>query len=84
MDLDSFNLANKLMDERKKISRELDVWEKELTRTEKIGYLQGWNNNHPVELKSNISKELFDSFRRSAINELELRIINIDNEFSKL
>lgn len=84
MDIETLSKANKLKEERNKIASELDIWERELTSPAKLGYLQGWNKNNPPELESNISKELFEGFRRSAINELKLRILVIDEEFDKL
>lgn len=84
MDNETLTKANKLKEERNKLARELEIWERELTSPEKLGYLQGWNKNNPSELESSISKELFAGFRRSAINELTLRIFAIDEEFGKL
>lgn len=76
--------ATKLKEEYRKIKQELEVWEKELTGQHKLGYLQGWNNNHPVELETSIPAEIFHGFRTASMNALRLRLADIDREFAEI
>ena len=73
------NLANQL-----KIERELEIWEKELTKKHKLGYLQGWNNNHAVSLETGITEEIFTGFRCAAMDNLKLKLAWLKSEFNNL
>ena len=84
MNKDTLARANALMKERKSIQRELDVWTKELTEKRKLGYLQGWNNDHATKLESNVPDELFDAFRTCSMNALRMRVFEIDAEIDRL
>ncbi len=81
---DQLKQANELKEQRKKVVRELKIWEEELTSKWKLGYLQGWNKNHPVELNSSISDGVFNGFRCAAIDNLKLKLVCIDQEFSEI
>lgn len=76
--------ANKLKDEQHKIRRELEVWEKELTGPHKLGYLQGWNDNHATKLETSIPAEIFNGFRAASMNALRLRLADIEKEFAEI
>ena len=76
--------GNKLREQRKQILRELEVWERELTKKSKLGYLQSWNNNHPAQLETNISDEIFTGFRCAAMDNLKLKLALVEQEFADL
>lgn len=84
MNASQLEIANRLMKEKKHINQELDIWKNELTNREKLGYLQGWNKNYPVGLNTNMSSNTFDMFRIAVMNELRLRLVEIDREFENL
>jgi hypothetical protein len=81
---DQLEKANKLIALRREIVQELDIWEKELTSKNKLGYLQGWNSNHATELETHISDGVFDGFRCSAMDNLKLKLVAIDSEFNEI
>lgn len=84
MDKDQFNKAKELCRQRTLINVELKIWEDELTSKSKLGYLQGWNNNHPSDLKTNISKGMFEGFRCAAMDNLKLKLVAIEKQFEAL
>jgi len=84
MNDEQFKRATQLKNEKFNISKELEVWERELTKPSKLGYLQGWNNNHATELKTNIPVEVFDGFRLVSMNALKLRLTEIEQEFKEI
>ena len=79
-----FEAAKKLKDEKHKIRKELEIWERELTNPSKLGYLAGWNNNHPTRLDTRIPADVFVGFRTASMNALRLRLVEIDQEFEKI
>jgi hypothetical protein len=81
---EQYRKAGKMKDERHDIKRELEVWEKELTKPSKMGYLQGWNNLHPTELETKMPVEIFDACRTATMNALKLRLTEIESEFAEL
>lgn len=84
MDEQQYKTASKLQDEKRRIIRELKVWEEDLTSRIRLGYLQAWNNDHATKLDTNIPSELFNSFRSAAMNALKVRLSEIDKEFGEL
>ena len=81
---DQLKQANKLKRQRAQVMSELKIWEEELTRKEKLGYLQGWNNNHAAQLETNISDGVFDGFRCAAMDNLKLKLVSIDEAFAEI
>ena len=81
---EQYEKAGKLKDERHGIKRELKIWETELTKPSEMGYLQGWNNFHPTELKTKMPVEIFDACRTATMNALKLRLTEIEAEFEEL
>ena len=81
---DQLNEANKLKEQRDNVLRELDVWEKELTNKDKLGYLQGWTDNHAVKLSTCISDKIFEGFRCAAMDNLKLRLQMINMAFNEI
>jgi len=84
MNEDQFKAASNMKEEQRKIRQELEVWEKELTGPHKLGYLQGWNNNHATKLETSIPAEIFHGFRAASMNALRLRLSDIDRAFAEI
>ena len=84
MDDEQLKKANKLKSQKSKILDELKIWEKELTSANKLGYLQGWNSNHPVELETSMSAGIFDGFRCAAMDNLKLKLVAINKQFEEI
>lgn len=84
MTKEQFLIADKLLKEKSSITNEIEIWERELINRHKLGYLQGWNNNHPVKLETSIPVEIFNGFRTASINALKLRLAEIEREFEAI
>lgn len=82
MDKSKLKEANKLLDERWSIEKELRTWENDIKHKGKLAYI--WGDNLPSKLESNISDELFSGIRVFIINELKLKINEIDKKFEQL
>ena len=63
MNDEKLKAANQNRRRKSEIEKEFEIWERELTEPRKLGYLQGWNKDHPVALNSCVSEELFNGFR---------------------
>ena len=84
MNDEKLKAANQNRRRKSEIEKEFEIWERELTEPRKLGYLQGWNKDHPVALNSCVSEELFNGFRLAVMNELRLKLNQLDAEFSIL
>lgn len=84
MNIEQLQKGRALQEEKYKIENELKIWNNDLDSPKQLAYKQKWNSGHATDLKSHVSKETFDGFRAAAINELKLRLIEIDKEFSEL
>lgn len=84
MNIENYEKATKILNDIKAIKIEIDIWDKELTSSSKLAYLQGWNGNHPADLKSNIDKRLFESFRVQCTDNLKLKTIELQKELEDI
>lgn len=84
MNIEQLQKGRALQEEKYKIENELKIWNTDLDSPKQLAYKQKWNSGHAVDLKSYVSQKIFDGFRAAAINELKLRLIEIDKEFSDL
>lgn len=83
MDKKTLNKALSLDDERIKIERELEKWERYLDNIDGLAY-NVKEKDYSYNLESYVPDIVFQSFRLSAINALKLRLNEIDKEFEAL
>lgn len=80
----TYDKATHILKVIQEVERELKIWENELTNKHKMGYQQGWNNNHAAKLDSHVNSELFQGFRQQAIDNLKLYLIDLNKQFDEL
>jgi len=87
---EDFNNAKRIEKEIDKIKHELNIWEVWINKKSNLAC-----NRHGCGFKtlyedrqgnyeSSMSDEVFSSFRKSVINELKIKIINLEEEFLKI
>lgn len=81
---EQLNKGNKLVELRHKLRIELKTWQ-EMTGPHNLGYVYSRDfTSYASELESNIPDNLFQGFRESAINYLELAIEKVNKELEDL
>lgn len=84
MNDEQFTRASKIQTELKKLQREEDVWRTELTAPSKLGYQQGWNNDHPVPFENTIPDDAFSQFRDDQLGRISAKREELMKEFAEL
>ena len=84
MTKEQLDKANELTYERDKVEAEIVLWVDQITDRSSLGYLQTWNNDHCVPLKSRMPEDLFRTFRSFIITSLRGKLEDIDREFENL
>jgi len=84
MDLNQHAKGTRLLREKSNIKTELEHWMKTITSSRQLAFCEKSFGNRPVPLNTSMAHHTFSNFRVAVIDELNLRLLEIDQEFSKL
>jgi len=81
---DQFILGMGLRDQRFLLEKELRLWGEIITHPGKLCYVENQTDSLPHKINSNMEKDLFEAFRRSVMDNLKLKIVDIKKQFEEI